>query len=292
MTQTSNTDEPDNKTEPLNSGPLMSRNSSVLTLTTPQLYSIYGGGENLIDAQDADTANDIYENLKDNIRKRRPGDAPRAPPRSSPRKSAIGLFPGIVGKSLVLCVLGNLFIKLIEQLYKLNPALPNLADFRLIYLVRDNVNLPLSPVQMEILNNSVMGLLFGSIRPLSELVFTWNGKKRSFPETAALVRFTVALVGFSYGLRKVEWDSKLEASLVFLGICALLWIVMDSSIGGLLSSFIVSLGTIVVYTYVTFQQNLLGVFSDPDTLADLLWNGSFLFISLVIFGRISKRLIG
>ncbi|KAG7886381.1 hypothetical protein KL938_000034 [Ogataea parapolymorpha] len=292
MTQTSGNDEPESKTGPLNSGSLMSRNSSVLTLTTPQLYSIYGGRENLIDAQDAENANDIYENLKENIRKRSPDDASHAPPRSSQRKSAIGLFTGIIGKSLVLCVLGNLFIKLIEQLYKLNPALPNLADFRLIYLVRDNANLPLSPVQMEILNNSLMGLLFGSIRPLSELAFTWNGKKRSFPETAALVRFTVALIGFSYGLRKVEWESKLEASLVFLGICALLWIVMDSSIGGLLSSFIVSLGTIAVYTYFTFQQNLLSVFSDPDILADLLWNGSFLFISLVIFGRISKRLIG
>ncbi|KAH3665424.1 hypothetical protein OGAPHI_003608 [Ogataea philodendri] len=283
-----------NKTDSIDQDTLMARNTSVLTLTTPQLYSIYGGEENLIDQPD-ETAGNIYADLKENIYKRDELDHSEVKhvrnTKSKP-KTTSSVFVEIFIKLLTLCVFGNLFIKLTEQLHTLNPTLPNFTDFRIFYVFKDNAKLNLTPLQTDILNNSLTGLILGAIRPLSDRVFSQKVNNKTLFETSSIIRSTVALIGLSYCLRKVEWQSKLQAASVFLLVSTLLWIILDSTLGGFLSSSIGAIGTMAVYTYSKYQQDPEVVLQDHDIQADLLWIGSFLFITLVIFGKISKRLIG
>ncbi|ODV82644.1 hypothetical protein CANARDRAFT_30680 [[Candida] arabinofermentans NRRL YB-2248] len=279
----------------------MKRNQSVISLITPQLFSIYGTNGNQLEDEDDDPSNDIYSRLKDDINKSTKNTTVNKKPLKIQHTSTLSKFIKFISKCLILCLFGNLFIRLTEEIYNSNTTLPNLADYGIFYLFRDaliEIHKPLgisnlTPIKVEILNSSIIGLIFGSIQPLFDNIFFKKSISRtrtSLFDTSSIIRSTIALVGLSYCLKKYEWDSKLQASLIWSIINILLWVVLDSTSSGFVAASVGSISSMFLYIITDTRIDFETIYNDFDLLADILWIGSFLFISLIIFGKISRHL--
>ncbi|GMF99338.1 unnamed protein product [[Candida] boidinii] len=129
-----------------------------------------------------------------------------------------------------------------------------------------------------------------------------------------IVRSLVIIVGISYCFKKLEWNSPLQASITWSILNLLLWFILDSTLLGFLSASLISILMMFLFNLLKNYDNLNyssnnhnnndgsnsisinslisinNLFLNNDNLADSLWIGSFLFIGLIIFGKIGKFL--
>lgn len=136
---------------------------------------------------------------------------------------------------------------------------------------------------------------------MMDLICKWLGKesssarKRGLNSDSALltdiVRSSMTFLGISYAIRKLEWKSFLQTSLVWNVFNIGFWLIMDGSILG----FLVCLFLTILFCFVTYIINYQRVYEtiyhdEINFFAFWLWIGSFFFCGLIIFGKIWRKL--
>lgn len=107
-----------------------------------------------------------------------------------------------------------------------------------------------------------------------------------------LIRTCITFLGISYAIRKIEWSSFLQVSIIWSLINPGLWLLLDGTISGFLSSLLVTaLCCIIIYLQNT---HIITSYSKTtnDVIALWLWIGSFFFCGIIIFGKIGRGLFG
>ncbi|CDK27822.1 unnamed protein product [Kuraishia capsulata CBS 1993] len=284
-------------------GGLMNRNSSVANLTTPTLYSIYGGKD---DINDENAESDIYANLKEEIRHTSvasgsKGQAQSFPTHRSPTVTTIM----IIGKVLVLGVLGILFKELTRALHANNPLLPDISWFNLVNIIELSLKrvglaplLHLTDTKLEYVSGALEGIILGLIQPLFDRLTGTSAKSGSTIVTTTMIRSATALVGISYGLKKTEWTSPLQASLAWSCLNPCLWMLLDGTLFGFLSASTISLCSMVCvglsfgtgYEKLEWEKLSMFEFDGLDETARVFWVGSFFFFGVIFFGKVGRWL--
>ncbi|ODV97147.1 hypothetical protein PACTADRAFT_74709 [Pachysolen tannophilus NRRL Y-2460] len=107
-----------------------------------------------------------------------------------------------------------------------------------------------------------------------------------------ILRSTVAVIGISYGLKKIEWESSLQASISWSLLNPCLWLLLDGTWYGFLSNSFVSCTMMVLgLVFGDTNKNLVDLF-DLEELSKILWLGSFSFIGMLIFSKVGRYLFG
>ncbi|KAK6200409.1 insulin-induced protein-domain-containing protein [Scheffersomyces amazonensis] len=151
---------------------------------------------------------------------------------------------------------------------------------------------------------TVQGLLMGTIHPLMDYLLPSAFSKRLLSSNPTphhstsysnlfndLLRASITFLGISYAIRNIEWSSFLQVSIIFSFLNPGLWILLDGTFSGFLSSLLVSsLACLMVYLENYTFINQYNFFNHEDILALWLWIGSFFFCGLIIFGKIGRGL--
>ncbi|CAI5758545.1 unnamed protein product [Candida verbasci] len=158
----------------------------------------------------------------------------------------------------------------------------------------------------SILALTLQGLLMASLHPIMDRILPKFLTKRllsSNPHPGSstsysnlfndLIRSCITFLGISYAIRKIEWTSFLQVSIIWSLINPGLWLLLDGTISGFLSSFIVSFLACVLiywenYHFIVQYSN----YTTDDLIALWLWIGSFFFCGIIIFGKIGRGLFG
>ncbi|CAK9438088.1 uncharacterized protein LODBEIA_P24110 [Lodderomyces beijingensis] len=152
---------------------------------------------------------------------------------------------------------------------------------------------------------TLQGLLMASVHPILDKVLPSIFTKRLLSSNPAsanrngttnflndLIRTCVTFLGISYAIRKIEWTSFLQVSIIWSLINPGLWLLLDGTISGFLSSLLVTAGCCVSI----YLQNARFILSYSKTTNDIialwLWTGSFFFCGIIIFGKLGRGLFG
>ncbi|CCG22181.1 Nsg2 protein [Candida orthopsilosis Co 90-125] len=154
----------------------------------------------------------------------------------------------------------------------------------------------------EILALTLQGLLMASLHPILDKILPKFFSKRllsSNPNPSSksnvssdLIRSCITFLGISYAIRKIEWSSFLQVSIIWSLINPGLWLLLDGTISGFLASLIAS--TIACVSIYSQNHNFINGYSKTtdDVIALWLWIGSFFFCGIIIFGKLGRGLFG
>lgn len=106
--------------------------------------------------------------------------------------------------------------------------------------------------------------------------------------TNDLIRSFITFLGLLYAVRNVEWTLALQVSILWSLLNPCLWLLLDGTISGFISSTLAALAACVC---VYFQSYQLIVEQDRDNfIAIWLWVASFFFCGLILFGKLGRAL--
>ncbi|VEU21458.1 DEKNAAC102756 [Brettanomyces naardenensis] len=312
---------------------------SVVNLTKPELYGIYGGSSNLVDSDEEDETENIYNNLSEGLVRSTSHHLEESKIKYEQEQTTTHFMVVTFSKAftcvLLLSVAGNLMFFFAEQLYESNPVLPDISKYRILYFFQDVLSQYSSKDEfhVQLLGNSIESNILGfATYTLSKLISalapnwvldldrhrkkkiqepandaaqpqeskdeddeTSNEKTSSLSQQAQqfitvvfdsnVVRSMVSAVGLAYCFKKYQWSSKLQVASLWVVANLLIWSGLDSTIVGLITSALIAVSSVVLDCYFSGLELSL---SDHDTLADLLWIASFVFIGQIILGKIIK----
>ena len=101
-----------------------------------------------------------------------------------------------------------------------------------------------------------------------------------------LVRSMVAAVGLAYCFKKYQWSSKIQVVSLWSAANIIIWRGTDANITGLISSTIIAFSVMAFNAY--YDDGITFSLEDTDSIADILWVGSFVFIGQIIFSKIIR----
>ena len=117
-------------------------------------------------------------------------------------------------------------------------------------------------------------------------------EKKNYISISSILRMSTAFLGISFALRKLDWESFEENNNLFVLFNLFIWLLLDSTISGLLSS--ISLSTLTTVFVFTFDPDLHESISNNLTSKSVysigLWIGSFFFCGLILFGKVGRFL--
>ncbi|RLV94108.1 Protein NSG2 [Spathaspora sp. JA1] len=105
-----------------------------------------------------------------------------------------------------------------------------------------------------------------------------------------LIRSCITFLGISYAIRKIEWSSFLQVSIVWSLLNPGLWLLLDGTPSGFLASLVGSLGACGVIYLENYTFLIMYGANSEDTIALWLWIGSFFFSGIIIFGKLGRGL--
>ncbi|KAI5950186.1 hypothetical protein CANMA_005376 [Candida margitis] len=164
------------------------------------------------------------------------------------------------------------------------------------------INDDLIKVGDEVLALTLQGLLMASLHPILDRILPKIFSRRllsSNPNPSSksnvssdLIRSGITFLGISYAIRKIEWSSFLQVSIIWSLINPGLWLLLDGTISGFLASLLVSsVACVSIYSQNHKFVNGYSKTSD-DVIALWLWIGSFFFCGIIIFGKLGRGLFG
>lgn len=284
----------------------LEKSDSVVNLTRPELYGIYNNdslyGTNVEDM-------DLY------IKTAKPKEKADIMPAKQPSQS-LSMLPLPI-KFLILA--GSAFIyneitKHINyrhfsdnQIANMPLAVSNVFVYGFFSRFRLGSYIPIETDLGKTLDNVfalvVQGLAMSLIHPLMDrLLPSWfsNRLLSSNPNPTRsttysnlfndLIRSSITFLGISYAIRKIEWSSFLQVSIVWSLLNPGLWLLLDGTISGFLASLVASTAacaTIYIQNYEFISQYTS---NQEFTIALWLWIGSFFFCGVITFGKIGRGL--
>ncbi|EDO18314.1 hypothetical protein Kpol_1039p65 [Vanderwaltozyma polyspora DSM 70294] len=273
----------------LSKGPIPSV-ESFTNLTKPQLFSIYD--EDITKSED----NEIYKEMNkgdafnedDEILEMKSGSMGPAISRviSSNNPSSVSTVNHhksstfneiirIISIVLVLSLSGIGYHQLSKNLHDNHQLHPDLASKPLLVVSKLSKVLTFGLIP-DWAGYSLEGVIFGLLIPLFDYIFDIKPKPIS---TSSIIRSVNAMLGVTYGIRKVEWASSLQASGAWALLNIILWLFFD----GTLSMFWCCAG-------LGFATCAAG-YSNITHTSQLLYFMDFYFLGFMLFGKLGRYLL-
>ena len=273
---------------------------SMVNLTKPQLYSLYD--EEITDPKESKSLYNIV-NTSDRLT---PDVSSDGAVRSSvgrtssvspmpihSRVTFLGKLRRYVANLVVLSVCGIIYFEISKNLHDNHQLHPDFI-FRPIVVIIKLLDLIFEGQIPEFLQNywvvfAIEGILFGCIIRFLDIVAeklrfsdvkSRNERERS-GSIFSILRLVNAMFGVTFGIRKIQWQSSLQASGAWGLLNFVLWLFFDGSVSLLVNSLLASCG-------ITFTCWYELMASDSWELAQFLYLWDFYFLGFLIFGRISR----
>ncbi|GMM54568.1 Nsg2 protein [Maudiozyma humilis] len=252
---------------------------SMANLTKPTLYSLYDE-----DIADPSESSSIYKTLSANARVATSSAAAPAVHRSVAEK-VFSLIKNLV----ILSVSGILYLEVSKNLHDNHQLHASFTSKPVVVITRIQDWLfqgavPL-PLQQDWVKYAIEGVLFGSVVPVLDLVFLQKDKAQARNGDSTLfgiLRIANAMLGVTYGIRKLQWSSSLQAAGVWGLLNIVLWLFFDGTPSLLFESLIASVGVTLGCVY-EFDRSSFDV-------AQFLYFEDFYFLGFIIFGKLGRFL--
>lgn len=243
-------------------------NESFSNLTRPQLFSLYD--EDITKSADSED----YERIRS-----RGSHASVSRPNSTgsayePKPSKLGRMLRFLSSILILSLAGIGYHELSKNLHdnhKLHPELasrPLLLGVQLSKFFTGNM-LP------DWAAYAVEGILFGSCIPLIDHIFFIKTRPTSW---VSVLKTVNAMLGVTFGIRKVQWSSSLQAAIAWGLLNIILWLLFD----GTVSMFVSCSGLGLL--------SCVACYGDVTDKSQLLYFVDFYFLGLLLFGKLGRYL--
>ncbi|KAI5966461.1 uncharacterized protein KGF55_000770 [Candida pseudojiufengensis] len=295
----------------------MEKTDSVLNLTKPELFGLYKNDSYV------DLNKDFNETSESDINillKAQSNDSTLTPITSNTNESTYNI--PLPAKLVILSSSAYIYNEIIKHINYNHFNENQLVNFPLtithVFLYAFvskfkignyiNINGDILKVFDNIFALTLQGLLMASLHPIFDRIlpnfFTRrllsSNPNNQSPSSSVnqsnffndLIRSCITFLGISYAIRKIEWSSFLQVSIIWSLINPGLWLLLDGTISGFLSSLLVStLACVSIYTQNYQFINQYSKTSD-DIIALWLWIGSFFFCGIIIFGKIGRGIFG
>lgn len=253
---------------------------SMANLTKPTLYSLYDE-----DIANPNESSSIYKTLSANT-KARNAQLSAAPPI---HRSAAEKIYSLVKSLIILSVSGVLYLEVSKNLHDNHQLHSSFTSKPVVVITRIQDWLfqgavPL-PLQQDWVLYAIEGVLFGSVIPLLDLVFLQKDKAQARNGDSSLfgiLRIANAMLGVTYGIRKLQWSSSLQAAGVWGLLNIVLWLFFDGTPSLLFESLLASVGVTLGCVY-EFERSSFD-------LAQFLYFEDFYFLGFIIFGKLGRFL--
>lgn len=318
---------PSRADSPMSTDAKLGKTDSVINLTRSSLYGIYNDNSELNLNKDYDSMDILPLNDRPYVRAQELEDISHkgSKGRSNARpQSYAHKVLTFAGKIMVLSLCAFLYNEATKHIHNRHIESSVLSEqpllmstiflSRLVHNVKEKVTTPLRKVLFLPQNSYadyivalvLQGSIMGLVHPIMDSILPPTLTKRllsSNPNNLQtkgniwndLLRSLVTFLGISYAVRKIEWSSSLQALMVWSLLNPGLWLLLDGTISGFLSSVAVAgLACVCVYyqdptmTVDLSQVNLPK--ENAEMISPWLWVGSFFFCSLIIFGKIGRGL--
>ncbi|KAG7191335.1 uncharacterized protein KQ657_003540 [Scheffersomyces spartinae] len=156
----------------------------------------------------------------------------------------------------------------------------------------------------EIVGLLFQGLVMSLFHPLMDSILPSSMTRRlllSNPDAAKSLRqnffndslrAVVAVLGVSYAIRKIEFNSMWQMSVVWSLLNPSLWLLLDGTLSGFIASTIVTLaGCVRIYFQNKKACQALALSMSSEYHAIWLWISSFFFCGVIIFGKLGRSLL-
>ncbi|KAI5958308.1 hypothetical protein KGF57_002663 [Candida theae] len=152
----------------------------------------------------------------------------------------------------------------------------------------------------EIMALTLQGLIMASLHPildrilpriLTKRLLSSNPNPNSKTQVSSdLIRAGITFLGISYAIRKIEWSSFLQVSIIWSLINPGLWLLLDGTVSGFLASLLAS--SVACVSIYSQNHKFINGYSrtTDDVIALWLWIGSFFFCGIIIFGKLGRGL--
>ncbi|KAL6948650.1 hypothetical protein ACO0QE_001122 [Hanseniaspora vineae] len=199
------------------------------------------------------------------------------------KSSSRGQFPlyKIVRSAVVFAVVGVVYSKIINMFYDhhllIHPAV--------VYVLEPFLNASLAKAAS--LGVALGGLLYVLDKFLLQNLFS-NDRNR-VESVSTLIKLGYSLIGMFLGLRKIEWKSGKEASLMWFCLNIMLWLMFDFTKSLLVIG--VAMGAVFGVTNSSLE-NIGGdsIIGELSSTSLFLFNVNFVFSTIMFFGKLARYL--
>ncbi|KAI5953629.1 hypothetical protein KGF54_003001 [Candida jiufengensis] len=310
---------------PINSGastPIkgkIEKTDSILNLTKPELFGIYKNDSYVNLNKDIDDTSDLDLEI---LKKSDTNDSLLSPSISNTSDS--NYYIPLPAKLMILSSSAYIYNEIIKhinynhfnenQLVNFPLTITHVFLYAFVSKFKIGNYINIDDEFLKVFDNifalTLQGLLMASLHPifdrilprfLTKRLLSSNPQNQSSSSSSSsnqsnffndLIRSCITFLGISYAIRKIEWSSFLQVSIIWSLINPGLWLLLDGTISGFLSSLLVSsIACVSIYTQNYQFINQYSKTSD-DIIALWLWIGSFFFCGIIIFGKIGRGIFG
>ncbi|CAR29302.1 ZYRO0G05478p [Zygosaccharomyces rouxii] len=245
---------------------------SISNLTRPQLFSLYD--EDITKSADSEDYERIRSRGSAGSFSRPASSNSQMEPGPTPAKKRWAPFFRFVFAMVVLSLAGIAYHELSRHLHdnhKLHPELasrPLLVGVQLSQFFTGNMAPDWAVYAFE-------GIFFGSCIPLIDYIFSIKTRHASW---LSILKTVNAMLGVTFGIRKVQWSSSLQAAIAWGLLNIILWLFFDGTI-----SMFITCSTLGLLSCAT-------CYSDITDKSQLLYFVDFYFLGLLLFGELGRYL--
>ncbi|QLG74173.1 hypothetical protein HG535_0G00570 [Zygotorulaspora mrakii] len=245
---------------------------SISNLTRPQLYSIYD--EDVTRSQDSNAYEELRRSrgsqLDDNE------DTLNFIPRSNKANSRSFYAKVIhfVFALFVLSISGIAYHEVSRHLHDNHLLHPDFASRPLIFGVQVS-KLLTGGMLPDWATYAMEGVLFGLAIPLMDFLFNIKSTRNSW---FSVLKCANAMLGVTFGIRKIEWNSSLQAGGAWGLLNIIIWLFFDGT-----SSMFLGCSSLGLITCATCYR-------DVTDKSQLLYFMDFYFLGLLFFGKVGRYL--
>lgn len=295
----------------------MEKTDSVINLTKPPLYGIYNE-DSVLDLSDKDKSNNgeddddagVTMEVKPTVKSK-----PNSPVNDRSQIKVSRLIFEIVFDVIILTLCALIYNELSSHIRNDHIKLDkfSLQPLYITELLLSNSLRGIKPLSAIKITDkyinygvvlTVQGLFMGLVHPIADFalpehcsnrLLSSNPNKKQFNRANFfndLLRLLITFLGISYAIRNIEWNSQLQVLIVWSLINPGLWLLLDGTISGFLSSLMLSIYACLYVLFTNFDtfDNYASSLSFYDLIPIWLWIGSFFFCGATIFGKVGRAL--
>ncbi|KAF5096699.1 hypothetical protein D0Z00_002698 [Geotrichum galactomycetum] len=137
------------------------------------------------------------------------------------------------------------------------------------------------------------GILLGFLLPLFDWIFSSTSVDfgKGGTDWSSIIRAVAAFLGIAYGVRKLPWESSMQAAAMWGLLNPFLWYILDATRNGFILSSLVAIVGSSVFALLFPSHVPAAKLDSPEYISVIVWIASAYFISSICFGNIGRRML-
>lgn len=137
------------------------------------------------------------------------------------------------------------------------------------------------------------GILLGFLLPFVDWIIPSSGVDfgKGGTDWSSIIRAIAAFLGIAYGVRKLPWESSMQAAALWGLVNPFLWYILDATRNGFILSSLVAIVGSTVFALLFPSHLPIAKFDSPEYISVIVWIASAYFISSICFGNIGRRML-